>query len=122
AALRHYDLYISEFPQDSKALWEKAELLEKAGRKEEAFPVWKEIFLSGSTYVLNAYKALKARNRQASREEIRIAASRLSEKENYRQAVSLLEDSIPVEEEEKYLLGRAYFRLRRYRDAIRMLG
>ena len=122
AALRHYDLYISEFPHDSKALWEKAELLEKAGRKEEAFPVWKEIFLSGSTYVLNAYKALKARNRQASREEIRIAASRLSEKENYRQAVSLLEDSIPVEEEEKYLLGRAYFRLRRYRDAIRMLG
>ncbi|MDO9585800.1 MAG: transglycosylase SLT domain-containing protein, partial [Syntrophales bacterium] len=122
AALRHYDLYISEFPRDGKALWEKAELLEKAGMKEEAFPIWKEIFLSGSAYVLNAYEALKTKAYQPSREEIRIAASHLSEKENYRQAISLLENSIPAEEEEKYLLGRAYFHLRRYRDAIQTLG
>lgn len=122
SALKHYDLYIREFPHDGKALWEKAELLEKAGMKEAAFPIWKEIFLSGSNYALNAYEALKAMDYQPSREEIRIAASRLSEKESYRQVASLLEASIPAEEEEKYLLGRAYFHLRRYRDAIRLLG
>jgi soluble lytic murein transglycosylase len=119
--LGYYDLYIREFPQDSKALWEKAELFEKAGMKEEAFPIWKEIFLAGSSYAFDAYKMLKAMAYQPSREEISIAASRLSEEKNYRQVLSLLESSIPTEEEDKYLLGHAYFHLRRYSDAIRTL-
>jgi soluble lytic murein transglycosylase len=120
--LTDYDFYLREFPQDSKTVWEKADLLEKSGMNEEALLIWKEIFLSGSAYALTAYEALKANNRQPSRGEIKLAASRLLEKENYQQAAALLEYSPPKEEEGKYLLARAYFRLRRYRDTARMLS
>ncbi|MFH1857425.1 MAG: tetratricopeptide repeat protein [Candidatus Omnitrophota bacterium] len=39
-----YDLYLQEFPQDSKAAWEKTGLLEKSGRSDEARALRKEIF------------------------------------------------------------------------------
>ncbi len=120
--LKDYDLYLREFPQDSKTLWEKAELLEKSGMHEEALPIWKEIFFSGGAYALTAYEALKANNRQPSHAEIKLAASRLSEKENYRQTAALLEDSPPREVEGRYLQAHSYFHLRRYRDAARILS
>jgi len=120
-SLRYYDLYTSEFPQDAKALWEKAELLKKAGATEKAFSIWEEVFFSGNSCVLKAYEMLKANAAQPSREEIKKAAYRLLEKGNYRQALSLLESLTPEEEEEKYLLGRAHFYLRHYHDAIRVL-
>ncbi|HLE19327.1 MAG TPA: tetratricopeptide repeat protein, partial [Syntrophales bacterium] len=40
AALTDFDLYLGEFPRDSKILWEKTEILEKLGRKEETFTLW----------------------------------------------------------------------------------
>jgi len=121
AALVAFDLYLKEFPQDSAALWEKAEILEKLDRKDEAFTLWKELFFTGSSYALKARELLKTRDYQPSYEEIKKVLPLLLEKENYRQAAGLLEGIALRDEEGKYLLGRAYFRLRRYRDAVRIL-
>ncbi|MDP2725038.1 MAG: tetratricopeptide repeat protein, partial [Syntrophales bacterium] len=121
-ALKDFDLYLVEFPRDSKILWEKTEILEKLGRKEETFTLWKELFFTGSPYTLKAYEALKSRNYQPSYEEIKKALYSLMEKGNYGQAVSLLKGITVQDEEGKYLLGRAYFRLRRYNDAHRTLS
>ncbi len=121
AALDDLEAYLREFPQDSKALWEKAGLLEKVGRPDEAMLLLKEIFLSGSLYALKSYEALKKRDYQAPYEEIRKAAQRLSEKGNHGQVVSLLEGRDVQDEEGRYLLGKAYFRLRQYRNAIKTL-
>lgn len=122
AALVAFDLYLKEFPQDSTALWEKAEILEKLDRKDEAFTLWKELFFTGSSYALKARELLKTRDYRPSYEEIKKVLPLLLEKENYRQAAGLLEGIALQDEEGKYLLGRAYFRLRRYRDAIRILS
>jgi soluble lytic murein transglycosylase len=121
AALVSYDLYLKEFPQDSAALWEKAEIFEKLDRKDEAFAIWKELFFSGSSYALKARELLKTRDYQPTYEEIKKVMPLLLEKENYRQAAALLEGIALRDEEGKYLLGRTYFRLRRYRDAIKVL-
>ena len=120
--LTDYDLYLQEFPQDSKAVWEKTLLLEKKGRSDEARSLWKEIFFTGSPYTTNAYEALKAAHSQPSYEDIKIVLVRLLEKNNYSQAVSLMEGTNVKDDEGRYLLARAYYRLRRYRDAIKTLS
>ncbi|HLA05762.1 MAG TPA: transglycosylase SLT domain-containing protein [Syntrophales bacterium] len=122
AALTDFDLYLGEFPRDSKILWEKTEILEKLGREAETFALWKELFFTGSPYTLKAYEVLRSRNYQPSYEEIKKVLYSLMEKGNYGQAVSLLEGIAVQDEEGKYLLGRAYFRLRRYPDAVRTLS
>lgn len=124
SALGFYDRYLEEFPQDCSALLGKADLLNKAGLKTDALAIWKEIFFAGSSYALAAYEALEAMNYQPSRAEIRSVAGRLSEGGNHRQVLRLLSGGLtpaPADEEEKYLLGCAFFHLRRYNEAIKML-
>ena len=120
--LADFDLYLKEFPQDSKAVWEKSGLLEKSGHTADAGALRKEIFFSGSPYTMNAYEALKQANFQPSYEEVKKVLERLLERGNYAQAVSLTERINVRDDEGKYLLARAYYRLRRYRDAIAVLA
>jgi soluble lytic murein transglycosylase len=122
ALLTDCDLYLQEFPEDSKTAWEKTGLLEKSGRSEEARALRKEIFFTGSPYTMNAYAALKMANFQPSSEDIKKVALRLLEKGNYTQVVSLTEGFHFRDDEGKYLLARAYFRLRQYREAIKTLS
>lgn len=117
-----FDLYLKEFPLDSKAAWEKTGLLEKSGRGDEAGALRKEIFFSGSPFTVQAYEALKIANFQPSYEDIKKVLVRLLERGNYAQAVSLTERINVRDDEGKYLLARAYYRLRRYRDAIKTLA
>ncbi len=120
-ALADCDLYLREFPADSKALWNKSCLLEKSGRKEEALTLRREILLTGSSYALNAYEALKTANCRPSYGEIKKALSRLLDKGNYGQVVSMAEGDHLEDEEGRYLLARAHFRLRHYNRTIKAL-
>ncbi len=119
--LADFDLYLKEFPQDGKALWEKAVFLEKSNRKDDASALWKEIFFLGSPFALNAYEALKWSDYPPSPEDIKKAAASLLERGNHLKAISLLEGVNAPDEEGRYLLARAYFRQRLYRNAIKML-
>lgn len=124
ALLADFDLYLQEFPQDSKATWEKTGLLEKNGQRDEARALRKEIFFTGGPYTLNAYEMLKIANFQPSTEDIKKVLVRLLERGNYAQVVSLTESlGLSFKDDEgKHLLARAYFRLRRYREAIKTLS
>ena len=119
--LADFDLYLKEFPQDGKALWEKAVFLEKSDRRDDASALWKEIFFLGSPFTLNAYEALKRSDHPPSPEDIKKSAAGLLEKGNHLKAVSLLEGINTPDEEGRYLLARAYFRLRLYRNTIKTL-
>lgn len=122
ALLTDFELYLQEYPQDSKAVWEKTALLEKMGRTDEARALRKEIFFSGSPYTMHAYGALKTANYQPSPDEIKKAMTHLLERDNYAHVVSLTEGINFKDDEGRYLLARAYFRLRRYSDAVKMLS
>ncbi|MCX5832313.1 MAG: transglycosylase SLT domain-containing protein [Deltaproteobacteria bacterium] len=122
ALFADYDLYLKEFPQDSKVAWDKAGLLEKSGRSDEARALRKEIFFSGSDYSMNAYEALKKADFQPSAADIKKVLVSLLENNNYAQVVSLTEGINFKDDEGKYLLARAYFRLRRYSEAIKTLA
>ena len=122
ALLTDFDLYLQEFPQDSKAAWEKTGLLEKTGRTDEARTLRKEIFFTGSPYTMNAYEALKTANFQPAPEDIKKVMGRLIERDNYAQVVSLTEAINFKDDEGRYLLARAYFRLRRYSEAVKTLS
>jgi soluble lytic murein transglycosylase len=121
ALLADYDLYLKEFPQDSKVAWDKAGLLEKSGRSDETRALRKEIFFSGSDYSMNAYEALKKADFQPSAADIKKVLASLLENNNYAQVVSLAEGINFKDDEGKYLLARAHFRLRRYSEAIKTL-
>jgi soluble lytic murein transglycosylase len=122
ALLADYDLYLKEFPQDSKVAWDKAGLLEKSGRSDETRALRKEIFFSGSDYCMKAYEALKKADFQPSAADIKKVLVSLLENNNYAQVVSLSEGINFKDDEGKYLLARAYFRLRRYSEAIKTLA
>jgi len=119
--LADYDLYLKEFPRDSKTLWGKSCLLSKSGHNDAALALQREILLNGGPYAVKSYEALKAADCRPSYDEIKIALARLMERENYEQALHLLEDVDLEDEEGKYLAARAYFRLRLYSRVIKSL-
>lgn len=115
------DLYLKEFPRDSKTLWQKSCLLAKSGRTTEARALQREIFLTGSPYTVKSFEALKDADCEPSYKEIKKALACLLEKGHYEQAMRLLEGVDLEDEEGKNLLARAYFRLRLYRRVIKLL-
>ena len=117
AALQDYELYLAEFPNDEPILMSKAELLVKLGREREAEVLWQKLFVSGGNYAFRAYNQLK-KVKMPSYEEIKAVAKRLKERELYELIVKFFTETPPIDEEGKYLLGLAYYHLRRYKEAL----
>ncbi|MDZ4165154.1 MAG: transglycosylase SLT domain-containing protein [Smithellaceae bacterium] len=120
-ALVEYNLYLKEFPSDSRVLFDLAKLLEEAGRPSQALALHREVFISGTAPSLLSLKILRSSNRTPTAAELKLAAGRLIEKELYDEAISLFETLPPPDEEAKVLQARANFNRRRYREAIIIL-
>ncbi len=120
-ALVEYNLYLQEFPGDSRVMFDLAKLLEETGMHSEALRWRREVFISGTALALTSYKLLRDAGYTPSPAELKQAAGRLIEKEQYDEAISLFESLPPPDEEASVLQARANFNRRRYREAIAIL-
>ncbi|MDI6725787.1 MAG: transglycosylase SLT domain-containing protein [Smithellaceae bacterium] len=120
-ALVEYNLYLKEFPSDSRVLFDLAKLQEEAGRPSEALALHREVFISGTAVSLLSLKILRSSNRAPTAAELKLAAGRLMEKDLFDEAISLFETLPPPDEEASVLQARAYFNRRRYREAVIIL-
>lgn len=120
-ALQEYGLYLKQFPADARVQFDFARLLEETGARNDALEAYREVFLSGSPLALESAKILKKSPRQPSRAELKQAAARLIEKEQFDEAISLFEIFPPPDDEARLTQARAFFNRRRYPEAIKIL-
>ncbi len=116
-----YRLYLQEFPDDLRVSLEFAQLLERGNGRTEAINLYRRVFFSGSKSAPVGLKYLQELGLPPGAAEIKQAASRLLERENPAEAVTLLEPLSIEDEELRLLLARGFFNLRRYREAIGIL-
>lgn len=91
------------------------------GDKQWATGIAREVFLNGGQYIDYAYKKLKAYGILLTKEETFRGLNNAFAKKNYRKIINIIEENDNLDDELKFLLGKAYFYVRNYNAAIRHL-
>lgn len=88
---------------------------------QQVTEIAKKVFLNGGQHIDSIYNKLKAYGIFLTKEEILKGLNNAFLKKNYRKIIKVIEENDNLDDELKFLLGKAYFSVRNYNAAIRRL-